>query len=149
MRLLLTLHLCAAVLWVGGMAFAVMVLRPSLAPLEPAQRLIVMEGVLTRFLPLVGAAIAVLVGSGVGLLWPYGGLAGVPAAVHAMIGLGVVMIVIYAYILAALQPRLRARVRSGEWPLAGAAAERIRRLIVVNLVLGVLALVAAAAARFA
>jgi uncharacterized membrane protein len=149
MRLLLALHLCAAVLWVGGMAFAVLVLRPSLAPLEPAQRLVVMEGVLTRFLPLVGAAIVVLVGSGIGLLTPYGGLRAAPAGVHAMIGIGVVMIVVYAYIVLALQPRLRANVRSGEWRLAGAAAERMRKLIVANLVLGVLALVAAAAAHFA
>jgi uncharacterized membrane protein len=148
MRILLALHLLAAVLWVGGMAFAVLVLRPSLAPLEPAQRLVVMEGVLTRFLPLVGAAVVVLVGSGIALLVPYGGLRAAPGGVHAMIGLGVIMIVVYAYILLALHPRLRVHVRAGDWPAAGATAERMRRLIVANLVLGVLAIAAAAAARF-
>ena len=34
----LLLHLLAAIVWIGGMAFAVGCLRPSLATLEPAQR---------------------------------------------------------------------------------------------------------------
>ena len=38
-NLLLALHLLGAVIWVGGMAFALLVLRPSLAELEPAARL--------------------------------------------------------------------------------------------------------------
>ena len=39
MSILITLHLLAAVVWVGGMFFAYVVLRPGMAVLEPPQRL--------------------------------------------------------------------------------------------------------------
>jgi len=149
MRIVLALHLLAAVLWVGGMAFAVLFLRPGLAGLAPPQRLGVMAGVLARFLPAVGAAVVVLVGSGVVLMRPYGALAGAPAGVHAMIGLGVLMIAIYLYLALRLHAQLRARMATSDWPAAAALAERMRRWIVANLVLGVLVIVAAAAARYA
>jgi uncharacterized membrane protein len=149
MRLALALHLLAAVLWIGGMAFAVLALRPALATLAPPQRLGVMAAVLARFLPAVGAAIVVLVASGIVLLQPYGSLAAAPPGVHAMIGLGVVMIAIYVYLALAVFPRLRASVAAVEWASAAALTERTRRWIVVNLVLGVLVVLAAAAARFA
>ena len=42
---LLALHVLGAVLWVGGMFFALMVLRPSLAALSPPQRLDLGDGV--------------------------------------------------------------------------------------------------------
>jgi uncharacterized membrane protein len=144
---MLALHLLAAMLWIGGMAFAVLALRPSLAPLPPPQRLAVMTGVLGRFLSAVGVAIVLLVISGVALLAPYGGLRAAPFGVHAMIGLAVAMIAIYLYLYLALQRRLRERVQEAAWPQAGALAERARKLIVVNLVLGVLVVAAAVAAR--
>ena len=36
---LLALHVVSAVIWVGGMAFAYLVLRPSVGPLDPATRI--------------------------------------------------------------------------------------------------------------
>jgi uncharacterized membrane protein len=148
MRIALALHLLAAVLWVGGMAFALLALRPALAPLAPPQRLTVMSGVLARFLPAVGVAIVVLVASGVVLLLPYGGLGAAPAGVHGMVGLGAVMIVIYLYLVVALQPRVRRHMAAADWPAAGAAVERVRRWIIANLILGVLVIIAAATARY-
>jgi len=37
--LVLALHILGAVVWVGGMFFALLVLRPGLSVLAPAQRL--------------------------------------------------------------------------------------------------------------
>jgi len=45
----MTLHVLAAVIWVGGMFFAHMVLRPSAGPLEPAVRLSLWSRVFPRF----------------------------------------------------------------------------------------------------
>ena len=36
-------HVLFAVLWVGGMAFAILALRPALAVLEPPQRLALID----------------------------------------------------------------------------------------------------------
>ena len=147
MRIALALHLLAVVLWVGGMAFALFALRPSLAALSPPQRLVVMAGVLARFLPAVGIAIIVSVVTGGWLLLEYGGLGAAPWGVHTMIGLGVLMILVYFYLYFAVHPRLRAKVAGADWPAAGALAERMRRWIGVNLLLGVLVILAAILGR--
>jgi uncharacterized membrane protein len=49
MGLGLAIHTLAAVIWVGGMFFAHVVLRPSAKPLDPATRLALWERVLGRF----------------------------------------------------------------------------------------------------
>jgi len=60
----LALHIVAAVIWVGGMFFAYMVLRPSAGPLEPALRLPLWHRVFGRFFPWVWASIVALLASG-------------------------------------------------------------------------------------
>ena len=137
MLLLIALHVLAVVVWVGGMAFALFVLRPGLAVLAPPQRLGVLARVFARFLPLAGVAVLVLAATGAALLAQYGGLRAAPWGVHAMIALGIVMIVVFLLVLLRLNPRLQAAVRAEDWPAGGAAAERMRRWITLNLGLGV------------
>ena len=143
MQVALALHVLAVVSWVGGMAFALLILRPALAPLAPPQRLAVLGAVFARFLPVVGVAIVVIVATGGWMLVRLGGLRAAPIGVHAMTGLGAVMIVIYLVLVTALQPSLQAALRASDWSRAGAVAQRIRTLVGVNLVLGVAAIVAA------
>jgi uncharacterized membrane protein len=67
-------HLLAVVVWVGGMFFAHMALRPSLALLEP--RCDCPDGRdAGPVLRLVAAAVAAIVGSGWGLIAGTGGIA--------------------------------------------------------------------------
>src|SRR5262245_49607799 len=71
MALLIALHVLAAVLWVGGMAFAYLVLRPSAGPLATDARLQLWQRVFSRFFPLVWASIVVLLISGFGMILFY------------------------------------------------------------------------------
>ena len=81
MPLLIALHVLAAVVWVGGMFFAYMVLRPSAGPLDPPARLALWQRVFGRFFPWVWASIAVLLISGYTMLFVhFGGFAGAGAA---------------------------------------------------------------------
>ena len=48
-------HVLAAVIWVGGMFFAVLVLRPSAGALKPSDRLPLWGRVFGKFFPLVWA----------------------------------------------------------------------------------------------
>jgi uncharacterized membrane protein len=146
MLLLVALHVLAVVVWVGGMAFALFVLRPGLAPLPPPQRLAVLARVFARFLPVVGIAVLVLAATGAVLLAHYGGLRAVPWGVHVMIALGAVMVVVYLVVLR-LNPRLQAAVRAEDWPAGGAVAERMRRWIMVNLARGIVVVVAGVVGR--
>lgn len=132
----LVLHQLASLIWVGGMFFAHVALRPTLAArLEPGPRLSVALGVFERFFPWVRGAIAILWLSG---LWIFLGVMGAEAGlhVHLMMGIAALMTAIFAVIDLRYFRRLRLRVAAADWPAAAAAFAWIRRLMATNLVLG-------------
>ncbi|SDV50925.1 CopD family protein [Chitinasiproducens palmae] len=140
------LHLVGVIVWVGGMTLAHFCLRPALADLSPQLRLPVAEGVFSRFFNLVGTAIILILLSG-GYLFPKFGGAQAPWPVHAMVVIGIVMMLIYGHIRFATFPKLRRAVQAQKWPEGAIALGRIRRLVVVNLVLGYVTVALATLAR--
>ena len=147
----LALHALAAMIWVGGMFFAYMALRPVAATLlEPPLRLPLWAQTFARFFPWVWAAVITLPAAGyllVGRL--YGGLAGAPVHVHLMQGLGWVMIALFAYVYFLPYRRLQAAVAAADWPAGGAALARIRRIVGINLILGLIVVAVATGGRYA
>ena len=80
------IHLLAALVWVGGMFFAYVVLRPvAVEVLEPPQRLRLWEGVFRRFFVWVWVAVAILLGSGSYLIVQLGGFAHVNREIDFMV----------------------------------------------------------------
>ncbi len=147
MKLLLFLHLLSAMLWIGGMAFAHFALRPAaVATLAPPQRLPLMSAALGRFFKLVSGAIVVLLATGLYVIFARGGFDAARAGVLAMLAGGLTMMAIFGHIAFAGYPRLRRCVAEEKWPAAAAQLNGIRRLVEVNLVLGVLIV---AAVKFA
>ena len=141
-NLLLFLHLAAAILWVGGMAFVLMALRPAVAGLlQPPQRLPLMVQVLRRFFAVVLACIAVLLATGVPLLLQVPG-AQAPRGWHVMAGLGIVMILVFGHIWFAPWRRTQRAVAAQDWPEGGKRLNQIATLVKVNLALGFLAIAA-------
>ena len=144
---LLLLHLLGVIVWVGGMFFAHVALRPAAAELlAPPQRLPLLHGALGRFFRAVALSVVAILGSGFALLAPVG-LARAPALWHAMLGLGLLMSAVFAFIYARLYPRLGRLVQAAAWPEAGAVMGRIRALVALNLVLGTVTIAAAVLAR--
>ncbi len=141
------LHLLAVVVWVGGMFFAYMALRPAAQALPPPQRLPLLAAALSHFVAWVAAAIVILVGSGIAMIVLLGGMRAVGVYVHAMIGLGLLMILIYGHLVASPLKRLRAAVAANDWPRGGAAMTTVRRLVGVNLVLGLVTITVAVLGR--
>ena len=148
-RLLLLAHLLGVIVWVGGMFFAHFALRPAAAAtLQPPERLRLMAAVLGRFFTWVEWSIVLILASGITMMGFLGGARGmfaVPAYIHAMLGIGVVMMLLFGHIRFALYRRLAAAVVVSDWPAAAAALGRIRLLVAVNLGLGLLVVVIAAA----
>jgi len=143
---LLALHILCAVLWVGGMFFAYIVLRPSLVVLEPPQRLLLHTQIFRRFFLVVWHVMPLLLLSGFAILFGfYGGMAGVAWNVHVMMGLGVLMAIIFMAIVFGPYARFR---RTTDRARMVANIDTIRKLIGVNLVLGVITVVIAALGRF-
>jgi uncharacterized membrane protein len=145
LSVLLALHLLGAVLWVGGMAFALLVLRPSLAVLEPPQRLALHAQVFRRFFLIVWHAMPVLLLTGYAMLFGVlGGFALVNWAVHMMHLLGLIMAALFLVIFFGPWRAMRAALLAQDKAAAAAAVDRIRRLIQINLVLGAVTVVVAA-----
>ena len=141
------LHLLGVVVWVGGMFFAHMALRPSVQALEPPQRLPLLAATLSRFVTWVAVAIVAIVGSGFFMLTTLGGFANVRWPIHTMAALGILMVLLYAWLVAVPLRELKAGVAAADWPRAGAAMGRVRHLVAVNLVLGLVTLTIAALGR--
>ncbi|MDE2148622.1 MAG: CopD family protein [Gammaproteobacteria bacterium] len=147
MAIALLLHLLFAVIWVGGMFFAWLCLRPAAGRLEPPLRARLWVETLSRFFPWVWAAVAVLLASGIYMVRVLGGMGAVNPYVHAMIGLGVLMMLLFAHVFFAPFRRLRRGIANRDVAAAGKALGQIRVLIAVNLLLGLLVLIAAAGGR--
>jgi uncharacterized membrane protein len=145
----IALHTLAAVIWVGGMFFAYLVLRPSAGALEPAIRLPLWQRVFSRFFPWVWLSIAVLLVSGFSMIFMgLGGFGAVGTYVHAMTALGIVMMAIYAHLYFAPWKRFRRAVAAGDWPGAAKDLGQIRRIVAVNLTLGLLTVLIGASGRY-
>jgi uncharacterized membrane protein len=130
-------HVLATVVWVGGMFFAHQCLRPVvLSQLEGPARLRLWNGVFGRFFPWVWGSVLLLLGTGQGIIARLGGFAAVPAYVHVMAGVGYLMAAIFGYIFFGPYRRLRQAVATEDWGKGAAAQDLIRRLVGVNLTLG-------------
>jgi uncharacterized membrane protein len=85
--------------------------------------------------------------SGVGMIHLlYAGFEAAPRYVQVMMGLYVVMTALFIRIQALMLPELRIAVTAQDWPAGAAVLGKIRRLVGINLLVGLL-LVAIAAAR--
>jgi uncharacterized membrane protein len=146
--LIYSLHVLAALVWVGGMFFAWMVLRPAaLKALEGPARLKLWLEVFQGFFRWVWVAVLLLPISGVGMIHlQYTGFETAPRYVQVMMGLYVVMTALFIRIQALMLPELRTTVTAQDWPAGAAVLGRIRRLVGINLIVG-LVLVAIAAVR--
>jgi uncharacterized membrane protein len=144
----LALHLLAAIVWVGGMFFAHMALRPAVQELlQPPQRLPLLKKVLDRFFPWVWLAVILILITGYWVfLGPWQGQAGL--YVHLMQGLGLVMVGLFSFIYFFPYRRMGHALDAGDMPAAGVQMTTIRRIIGINLVLGLITCLIAAAKPF-
>lgn len=148
--LLLALHALTAVLWVGGMFFAYVVLRPTAASLlEPPQRLTLWAQIFGRFFPWVWASVVLLPVTGYWMIFSvFGGMASTPVYVHIMNGLGILMILIYLHVFFAPYRRLRRAVAAQTWADGGASLNQIRMLVGLNTLIGLIVVAVASGGRY-
>jgi uncharacterized membrane protein len=136
--LLRFLHLASVTAWVGGMFFAYVCLRPAaVAVLEPPFRLRLWRAVFARFFVWVWAAVILLPASGLLMIGRLG-FAAAPIHWHLMLTTGTLMIGIFVYVVRGPYAALGKAVDAADWQAGGAALNRIRQAVGVNLGLGVL-----------
>jgi uncharacterized membrane protein len=87
--------------------------------------------------------VILVLGSGMSMIMLYGGMALVPRYIHVMLLLGIVMTLIFVYVYVACYRMLNRMVEVEEWQRAGAMLAKIRKLVAVNLAIGVLTIAVA------
>jgi uncharacterized membrane protein len=141
-------HVLGAVVWVGGMFFAYVALRPAAAALlEPPQRLPLWQEAFRRFFFWVWLSVAGILLSGLWMIELYGGFGAVGLYVHAMLAIGVAMMLIFGHVYFSPYRRLTRLVQEKDWKGAGQALGQIRKLVAINLTLGLLTIAVATAGR--
>jgi uncharacterized membrane protein len=141
----LILHIFGAVVWVGGMFFALLVLRPASGALDPPLRLALWRRVFAGFFSWVFAAIVLLLVSGFTLF--LGGYA-VGQHVQLMMGIGILMMLIFLHLFFAPWKRFRVALDAGDNPAAAAQLNQIRILVTINLILGLITVAIGSSGRY-
>lgn len=150
MSISIVLHVLAAVIWVGGMFFAYMALRPAAAQvLEPPLRLQLWVKAFRLFFVWVWLSVILILASGYWMLFNYfGGFGNAGMYIQLMHALGLVMVSIYLHVFFAPYRRLRHAVIIEDYPEGGKQLGRIRRLVGLNLLLGLTVVVIASGGRY-
>lgn len=150
MAIAITLHILAAAIWVGGMFFAYMALRPVAAKLlEPNLRLPLWAQTFARFFPYVWVAIVILPLTGYWIVFAvFEGFANAGWHVHIMQLIGWSMIAIFLHVYFAPYRRLQRAVAGSDWAQAATQLGQIRRLVGTNLILGLITIVVATGGRY-
>ncbi len=144
----LIVHALSAVVWVGGMFFALLVLRPASGVLEPPVRLALWSRVLESFFRWVIAAIVLLLVSGYAMIGLYGGFRAIGLYVHLMQGIGIVMMLLFFHLYFAPWRRFRTAMARQDYPAAAGQLNQIRIIVTINLALGVLTVAVGSSGRY-
>ncbi|AFT68039.1 MULTISPECIES: CopD family protein [Cycloclasticus] len=148
--LAISLHALSSVIWVGGMFFAYLVLRPSIATqLDSPQQLSLWSTVFAKFFPWVWVCVVLLLGTGFWLIFnKFGGMKYVAPYVHLMMSMGIIMVLIFMHIFFAPTRKLKRAVTEQNWEGAAKSLGQIRLLIAINLIIGLSVIVIATAGRY-
>jgi uncharacterized membrane protein len=140
--LVTAIHLLCVVLWVGGMAFLLLTLRPSVGAIDPAARLVLQGAVYRRFFRTLWQVMPMAIVSGLLLLILSYGHQALPWPVMVMQTGGVLMAAIFIGMVLVPNKRFQAKLAAGRATAEDAVP--IRRLIWLSLGIGTIILVCVA-----
>ncbi len=140
----------SVIVWVGGMFFAWMVLRPAVAEkLVGADRLKLWEQVFEIFFIWVWIAIILLLGTGYHIIFAvFGGMKAIGLYIHIMQGLGLVMMLIFAYLYFKPYKYFKYCIEHKNFQGAAVQLVVIRKLVGTNLLIGLVTVVVATMGRY-
>jgi uncharacterized membrane protein len=145
----LIVHVLAAVIWVGGMFFAYLVLRRAARTIDPHVRLDLWGQVFHQFFPWVWASIVALLASGYGMVFlALGGFAGAGLHVHIMQATGLLMMALFLHLYFAPWKRMRRALDQHDYQAASRQLTQIRWIVAANLALGLLTAAIGASGRY-
>ncbi|QEO18081.1 hypothetical protein [Acetobacter vaccinii] len=136
--LVLALHLVCVTLLIGGIAYALLILRPSLSLLDATQRNSIHLQTLSRFFRGLTHGLPTLLISGWLLIIHEGGFANAPWTTNVMQALGIIIVLLFVRLHQGPYQKARRSIR----PQAS-LFDSIRSQMLIILALGVLAILCA------
>ena len=135
--LAITLHVIAVIVWVGGMFFGFVALRPAMKGMDTLAAARFWQTLLSHYLPWLWAAILVLLSSGIYMVFNgFGGFGQLPWFVQFMMGIGIFMMMLSGHLSFSSFKKLKRAVVGNDETLAKKAMQQIRLVTDVNLILG-------------
>ncbi|HEX3993196.1 MAG TPA: CopD family protein [Acetobacteraceae bacterium] len=134
------LHLLCAVIWVGGMFFAYVVLRPSMVAIEAPQRMLLHTRVFKKFFLVIWHAMPIILITGFAMIALQWNMATAPWQIQAMMGLGLLMAAVFLAIVFGPYRQFR---RTTDRNRMASSLNSIRKLIGINLFFGLITVIIA------
>ncbi|MBF0415229.1 MAG: CopD family protein [Magnetococcales bacterium] len=135
----LSVHVVLAIVWVGGMFFAYWILRPVFDHLPLPDRISLWIGILNKFFSWVWVIVVLQPATGYWMVYhEMGGFHQAGLHVIAMHTLGWIMIAIFIYTYFSIFSRMKKMAKEELFPEAGLYMKKIKNMVSVNLVLGVI-----------
>jgi uncharacterized membrane protein len=145
----LVFHILGAVIWVGGMFAAYVCLRPAAGALDAPQRLTLWRNFFAKFFPWVWLSVILLLTSGYYMLvTTFGGFAGAPLYINLMQAGAWLMVLLYVYLFHGPWLKFKRAVDAKDFPAAGGLLGQIRKIIAINLPLGLIVVAIGGTGRF-
>ncbi|MFT8590088.1 MAG: hypothetical protein ABF746_02595 [Acetobacter orientalis] len=136
--LVLALHLICIVVWIGGGAYAAIILRPSLNLLDTTQRNSVHLQTLNRFFKMLTHVVPTALITGWLMIIHEGGFTAAPWTTNVMQGLGLIMALLFVRVMMGPYQKVRRAIRPQPTTF-----DSIRKQVLVIVALGVLTILAA------
>jgi uncharacterized membrane protein len=138
----IALHVLSVAAWTGGLLLMLMVLRPALLVVEPAERMALWSRILPRTFTLAWISAALALVTGFSLTFSlYGGFAVAGMHIHLMAGLGLMMTAALAYSFLRPFKRFELAAENGDLPTCESTLAAVLRWQGIILALGTAALV--------
>jgi len=135
--LAIILHLIAINIWIGGMFFIIVVLGKVVTTLEKPEQHAFWLQILKRFFIWVWLAVVGLLGTGIGMIfYRFGGPVSSPPYVLVMAAFGISMALVFFAIYFVFYRKFQRELQAGNQEAARRQLRIIRRLGIVNMVLG-------------
>jgi uncharacterized membrane protein len=134
-----TLHTLAAVIWVGGMFFAYVALRPAMAGLPKEDALALWRRTLQTFLRWVLVMVVVLWVTGIyQMFFVLSGFGAAGIHVDTMFATALVMTILFFWLNHGPFRTFKIAADSRDFETAGRVIETVRKIVATNLVLGII-----------
>lgn len=149
MTVLFPLHIVATIVLLGGLFFAWFVFRPIARDLDIETASSLWQQMLSRFFAWGWVSLLLILATGVGMVFlKFGGFSGVPMIHRGNMVVGIPAIALFGYLFFGPWQQYRRTISRRDWNAAEKEIRRVRVVMGIILVLGVVASVVSAVGRY-